>query len=544
MASAMLSAFALAFSSCKKDDSNEKFQPSAKLEIVSCSGTEVVFSVSAENAEECAYVLTENKGFVPSTAEEILKSGQSVELADQKAEVSAPVTEGIEYALIAAVSGKGGKAVTEKIVFIAEAGEEPEQKEDYDETFGSAQLVYHKDGTIIFNLLSSAKLGKVSVQINGLAGGALRGNSHLIVDGVYPTISPAYLLDENGEGDIDNPLEKGASVNIKSVGDAKSIEVTGKLADGSSFKGAFSGNFEKVGSEFELKDYSLKGIRLDQSGPGKWTDNMVEIPLGSTYDIDKVSQVTLQFITEEKALPEGTYTVSGDGKPGTVKLAKVYLDETRWVWPLEYESGTVKVTHDGKAYTFEINLAGSFDSNYRKYASADIVYGGTFEGVFTGTVQNVGTEPGSGEPDPGDRYTEEIDYTDGSVLPAAEYGYSAEYGGYYGKIYFTRPTEDDMNTCLFFLNKSPQAETLLDPDSGMIEFLPGISYMSFGTGDNESTDYYKLTEGEVQLSYDKTSGNWNVEFRGVMTNIIIGTQWNIITHYTGKIEGFDKVAPK
>ena len=291
----------------------------------------------------------------------------------------------------------------------------------------------------------------------------------------------------------------------------------------------------------------LKGSHyvLDPEKIGYDTCAFVGLFLKDPSDFDKVSQLSIQFVLEEQALPEGEYKVDLSGGNGTVKLAKVYLDETRWVWPLEYKEGNISVTHDGEKYRFMLEFRESFDSNYKKYAGVEVIYGGSFSAEFNGTIQYVGTEPGEGpvDPDP-EIITEQVDYSLGSTPPEAEYGYSADMGGYYGKIYFARPTPADINTCIYFLNHAENAAETLDPEAGGIEFLPGMSYISFGEGDNEDGEYYRLTEGGIDMSYDSSSGEWTFNFNGIMTNTVTGIQWKIITKYTGPIDGFSSVKPE
>ena len=544
-------AIAAIMSACEKTDTSQP--PEISLRLLSQTENSAKFLIVTSYAEECAYLNLPAGGFIPSTAEEIMKNGTRLPV-EKEIEFEVEAESNVKYAIIAAVSNKSGNAVSEKIEYVIDGSSvnppDDPQGEGIDETFSSAQVVYQQDGTIIFNLLESPNYGKLSVQINGLENGALQGNSHLLADGTYQTIAPAYLLDMEGNGDIDNPLEKGASVTIGKSGSDRDITVMGKLSDGRNVKGRFTGGFEAVGSEFELKGYSLSGISLDMSGPGKWTENpgggyTLEVPLGSNSDFDKVSQLSIQFVLEEQALPEGEYKIGMAGGNGTVKLAKVYLDETRWVWPLEYKEGNISVTHDGEKYRFMLEFRESFDSNYKKYAGVEVIYGGSFSAEFNGTIQYVGTEPGEGPVDPGPEIiTEQVDYSLGSTPPEAEYGYSAEMGGYYGKIYFARPTPADINTCIYFLNHAENAAETLDPEAGGIEFLPGMSYISFGEGDNEDGEYYRLTEGGIDMSYDSSSGEWTFNFNGIMTNTVTGIQWKIITKYTGPIDGFSSVKPE
>ena len=175
------------------------------------------------------------------------------------------------YAIIAAAANPSGSTVSNKLELTPKKNETPTPGTT-EVAFKTGQLLYLPNGMLMINLYESenTEIYQTQIKIEGLENnGALQNNSRLLTEGMYKTLSPAYLIDMQGDSDIDDNLPAGSMVKIERGTEGKVLlTVSGTLSKSETkFKGTFTGTLE---NEVELKGYSINDISFDETGGAKW----------------------------------------------------------------------------------------------------------------------------------------------------------------------------------------------------------------------------------------------------------------------------------
>lgn len=536
---------AAALSACSNED-NVGSLPSVRLTAQDSEIGAVNFLVSAENADRCAYVCLSTEETVPTTAEEIFAQGTEIVITNgESAPVHVPVNGQSTYAIIAAAANKDGDTAVSNKIELAPLENTNPNPGQIEVTFKAGQLLYLPNGMLLLNLYESenTEIYQTQLKFEGIENnGALRNNSRLLAEGLYKTVSPAYLINEDGDSDIDNNLPAGTLIKIERGTEGKVIlTVTGTLAESNDkFAGSFIGLLE---DEIELKEYSLNNVVFNETAGPKWDaeSGEIQVPMRSSSSPELV-QFTLVFRSETENLKEGDYQISSSGEPGTVSLAKAYMKDIPMyvdggLVPAEigYKSGSVNVEFDSETNTYKLTIEAqnSYDILYAEYAGVDFVYGGSLTGSFYGEIG----ESGGGDPDPDysiwqDTYSE---------TPAVvSYGLTSDLEGYersyVGSIDLQPDTEGEANIRLFFVNKAPEpSDEGFDPSQ--IEFIPGHSFATIGQDLDAPVFPYIINEGDIDLSYDSASSQWTLHFEGFFKSPM-GQKIKIIADYAGPMDGF------
>ena len=197
--------------------------------------------------------------------------------------------------------------------------------------FKTGQLLYLPNGMLMINLYESenTEIYQTQIKIEGLENnGALQNNSRLLTEGMYKTLSPAYLIDMQGDSDIDDNLPAGSMVKIERGTEGKVLlTVSGTLSKSETkFKGTFTGTLE---NEVELKGYSINDISFDETGGAKWDAEAgtIQIPRCAVRLYPELGQLSLVFCSETENLQASNYPIASTGEVGTVSLVKAYLQD-------------------------------------------------------------------------------------------------------------------------------------------------------------------------------------------------------------------------
>ncbi len=106
---------------------------------------------------------------------------------------------------------------------------------------------------------------------------APRNGSRLLAEDLYKTVSSSYLIDIEGNSDIDDNLPAGTLVKIeRGTANTVILTITGTLSKSETkFTGRFSGI---LSHEMELKNYSLNNVVFDETGGAKWNAERRQSP--------------------------------------------------------------------------------------------------------------------------------------------------------------------------------------------------------------------------------------------------------------------------
>ena len=535
-------------SACSNEETTEPSaqEPSIQLTAQESEIGALNFTVQTERAERCAYVCVNAEQALPTSADEIFAQGTELEISgNDNIPVRIPVEDEATYAIIAAAANPNGSTVSNKLELTPKKNETPTPGTT-EVAFKTGQLLYLPNGMLMINLYESenTEIYQTQIKIEGLENnGALQNNSRLLAEGMYKTLSPAYLIDMQGDSDIDNNLPTGSIVKIDRGTEGKVIlTITGTLSKSEDkFKGTFTGTLE---NEIELKGYAIDNVNFDQTGGAKWDAEAgtIQIPLRSSTYPD-LAQLSLVFRSATENLQAGNYPIASTGAVGTVSLVKAYLQDAPMyvdgaLAPAEigFQSGSVTVAISGDEYTITIDARDSYDLLYAENLMKDIVYGGTLTGTYQGKID--GTSSGE-EPDPDEEYYVWQD-TYSNTPAVVTYGFSSELEGYersyIGRIDLQPDTEGEVNMRLYFRNTAPDASAAgFDP--AQIEFIPGYSYVTLGDDLNDPVVPYLLLEGELKLSYDSSTQDWTLHFEGFFV-APVGHKIKVVGDYVGPMDGF------
>lgn len=536
-------------SACSNEETTEPSvqEPSIQLTAQESEIGALNFTVQTEHAERCAYVCINAEQALPTSADEIFAQGTELEISgNDNIPVRIAVEDEATYAIIAAAANPSGSTVSNKLELTPKKNETPTPGTT-EVAFKTGQLLYLPNGMLMINLYESenTEIYQTQIKIEGLENnGALQNNSRLLAEGMYKTLSPAYLIDMQGDSDIDDNLPAGSMVKIERGTEGKVLlTVSGTLSKSEvKFKGTFTGTLE---NEVELKGYSINDISFDETGGAKWDAEAgtIQIPLRSSA-LPELGQLSLVFRSETENLQAGNYPIASTGEVGTVSLVKAYLQDAPLyvdgaLAPAEigYQSGTVKVEVTGEEYTITIDARDSYDLLYAENLMKEIVYGGTLTGSYQGKIDGMSGE----DPDPDDDEEYYVWQDTYSNTPAVvSYGFSSELEGYersyIGRIDLQPDTKGEVNMRLYFRNTASDASAAgFDP--AQIEFIPVYSYVTLGDELDDPVVPYLLMEGDLKLSYDSSTQDWTLHFEGFIV-APVGHKIKIVGDYVGPMDGF------
>ena len=343
----------LCWTACSEDDNSGQTPPGPEPPVVTLAAgdadrTSLSFTINPAHARTCAYSYV-RKGETLPDADEVLASGEKAEAAKSSTVTLSGLEPDTDYMILAAVSGEGGKALSEPLAMRTLEGE-PEPEPDPDLTFTATSASAKAYGTTNYALTLGDEAYEFRFDL-------YTESLPYLPSGVYVPSADAsagtFSLDERftyfKEGASENLSLEDGKVEIEFDESAYTyvIRVDVTAADGrriaAVYEGAVAG-IVKPELDIELKTVSMVNPKDDGDFYVKFSGRNMSVGLEFIFDPALGS-----------AVPAGLYSVGSEMTEGTL-FSTSYVE----LWGDENFADDTYYLNDG---SLEVETDG--DGNYK-----------------------------------------------------------------------------------------------------------------------------------------------------------------------------------
>lgn len=343
-------------------------EPGVTVTAGTSAETTLSFTITPENAEQCAWICIEKQeGVSIPTAEEILTTAgtllPAIEVTTVEVSDLMPATE---YVIVAAASDGKKSVVSEPVAMT---------------TLEKGALVFQSamagvfTGNATVTLTEESNAYQLSLDFyydrdaKWLPAGTYTIGSGASEGMVDNDVSYTYFWLRNE----DKVLALSSGAVTVSLDENHVYDITAEFTtDEGEFKAVYKGEIEGFSFSYDFTATSAKRIEINNEIPGEYYLKLNDNNWGYELTLDLFADPS------SATLPEGTYTVGTDKVPGTVGPAScidIYSPSSQE----RFAAGTVEVTKAENIYTLDIRLA-----------NAD---GYAIVGSFTGEIADMERKP-------------------------------------------------------------------------------------------------------------------------------------------------------
>lgn len=376
-----LLAFAMAYTvlslslySCNDPGEVHK-EPAVILEKEAVYATSLTFTIRPADAQKCAWVCVAAGTEIP-TAARILSDGTGADAIKESTVTASGLEPATEYVIVAAVSGKGGTAVSEKLIMTTlDAAQETETVE-----LTLDKAVRDQENSIPgeYRILLTGAEGKYDLTLDMFAATdseVLPAATYSVADDTKPGTLGKKGSSLKIKGEKDENTFVSGSVKVSVLAGLYTLDVNLTSVAGCTFKGVFTGKIENMEVDEPEGPYEMTFTNVV-------CDNEYAVP-GEFYiimkDADGMHELILDVFAAEDAvaLPAGTYKLgSGDMYLNDeYTFLKIKPEGATNTTVVMFGEGTVEVSNDNGMYTLDISLVAEEDGR---------IYESRFEGKITG----------------------------------------------------------------------------------------------------------------------------------------------------------------
>ena len=344
-------------------------EPSVTVTAGVAAETTLSFTITPENAEQCAYICVEKTQTVPAAEEILASAGTQVSAAEATTVEVTDLAPETEYVIVAAASD-GKKAVLSESITMTTL-----EKGAVAIAFDTASAgVYTGNATLVFTEATDTYQLSLDFYYDS-SSRVLPAGTYTIGSGSAPGMvdnNPSYtFLWLKKEGETPLPIASGTvtvAIDENNAYDIAAVLVT----DQGEFTATYKGDIEGISFVYDITSSAAKRIEPNNELPGEYYLKL--------NDADWKFEMVLDLYADPTSttLPAGTYTVGADKTPGTVGPASC-IDIYSPYSNDRFSEGTVVVTKEGNTYTLDMNLVGES--------------GLEFSGTFTGEIADMERAP-------------------------------------------------------------------------------------------------------------------------------------------------------
>ncbi len=371
-------AVSLTIGSCK-EAAEEVKMPKVTLSKVEATPNSLTFTVEPSDAQKCAWLYVEEGSETPD-ANQIISTGTHVSCEKTSTVTVTELKPASMYVVLAAVSGKDGTAVYDKLVMetLEESGQEKPEGQ-YEITFTDVVCDnQYADPGEFYIIMKDAK-GEHDLKLDFFApedAVALPEGTYKIGDGEEPFILNKEYTFLNikavGSTSTDVVMFSEGTVDVSNDGGKYVLDVNLVAAEsGNVYKSHFEGVIKGMPTEpSEVIEVAMSAANLHVNSDAAAGYFLVKLNNDSWSH-----EMSLQFYAAAGSgvLPDGVYTVGDSKKPGTIGIGSCLDIQNKG--SNYFKSGTVSVTRNGDIYKLETNLTGRDDDRLFKVTFEDRING-------------------------------------------------------------------------------------------------------------------------------------------------------------------------
>ncbi|MDE5638011.1 MAG: hypothetical protein K2I43_08380, partial [Alistipes sp.] len=331
------------FVACSDDDPVTPPEPAKEPSVTLTAGTPaettLSFTITPENAEQCAWICIKSEdGAAVPTAEEILSTaGTPVSAAEATTVEVADLTPETEYVIVAAASDGKTAVLSEQLTMTTlEKGAIVFQSAVAGVFSGNATVTFTEESethqlSLDFYYDRDAKWLPAGTYTIG------SGYTEGMVDN-DPSYTYFWLRKE------DKVLALASGTVTVSLDENHVYDIAAEFTtDEGTFKSLFKGEIDGFSFSYDFTATSAKRIEVNDEIPGEYYLKLNDSNWGYELTLDLFADPA------STVLPEGTYTVGTDKTPGTVGPASC-IDIYQPSSQERFAAGTVTVAREGSVY--------------------------------------------------------------------------------------------------------------------------------------------------------------------------------------------------